>query len=97
MKIETHTITSGAIRSLPQNYGNVFESPDSHWAAGITWEEADPVSDAPRCTSVMLAETFWVPCAACCTFRDIPWVAVPCSFTAAAIVEEISECFFDGA
>jgi len=41
--------------------------------------EAEPVSEAPRCTSVMLAETCWVPCAACWTLREISCVAAPCS------------------
>jgi hypothetical protein len=53
--------------------------------------DADPVSLALRCTSLMLEETCWVPCAACCTLREIPCVAAPCSSTAAAIVEEISD------
>src|SRR5690348_4017 len=42
-------------------------SPDSICAADSTCEEAEPVSPAPRSTSAMLAETWWVPCAACCT------------------------------
>ncbi len=32
-----------------------------------------------------------MPCAACCTLRAISWVAAPCSSTAAAIAEEISD------
>jgi hypothetical protein len=70
-----------------------LESPDSDCAAERTWDEADPVSLAPRCTSVMFEETCWVPWAACCTLREISWVAAPCSSTAAAIVEEISDSF----
>lgn len=46
---------------------------------------------APCCTSVMLEATSWVPCAACWTLRDISCVAIPCSSTAAAMAEEISE------
>ena len=42
----------------------------------------EPVSLAPRCTSVMLEETCWVPWAACCTLREISCVAAPCSSTA---------------
>ena len=41
----------------------------------------------------MLAETICVPCAACCTLREISCVAAPCSSTAAAIAEEISDSF----
>ena len=66
-------------------------SPDSDCAAESTCEEAEPVSLAPRCTSVMLEETCWVPCAACCTLREISCVAAPCSSTAAAMVEAISD------
>src|SRR5262245_15511301 len=40
-------------------------SPASDFAAVSTWDEAEPVWLAPRCTSAMLAETCWVPCAAC--------------------------------
>ena len=50
-----------------------------------------PVSPALRCTSVMLELTCWVPCAACCTLREISCVAAPCSSTAEAIVDEISD------
>ena len=32
-----------------------------------------------------------MPCAACCTLREISWVAAPCSSTAAAMVEAISD------
>ena len=45
----------------------------------------------------MLAETICVPCAACCTLREISCVAAPCSSTAAAIAEEISRELSDGA
>jgi hypothetical protein len=45
----------------------------------------------------MLEETCWVPWAACCTLREISCVAAPCSSTAAAMVEAISEQPFDGA
>ena len=38
-----------------------------------------------------------MPCAACCTLREISWVAAPCSSTAAAMVEAISEMLVDGA
>src|SRR5665213_1284389 len=67
-----------------------LESRDIDCAADSTCEEADPVSLAPRCTSEMFEETCMVPCAACCTLREISWVAAPCSSTAAAMVDEIS-------
>ncbi len=41
----------------------------------------------------MLEETCWVPCAACCTLREISCVAAPCSSTAEAMVDEISDSF----
>jgi hypothetical protein len=66
-------------------------SAESDRAADSTWPEADPVPLAPRWTSAMLEETSRVPTAACCTLREISWVAAPCSSTAAAIVEAISE------
>src|SRR5262249_26410029 len=67
------------------------ESTDKVCAAESTCEDAEPVSLAPRCTSVMLEETCWVPWAACWTLREISWVAAPCSSTAAAMVEAISD------
>src|SRR5205085_1546532 len=39
----------------------------------------------------MLADTCWVPWAACCTLRETSLVAAPCSSTAAAMVDAISE------
>ena len=41
----------------------------------------------------MFDETCCVPSAACWTFREISCVAAPCSSTAAAMVEEISDSF----
>src|SRR5712675_2031484 len=41
----------------------------------------------------MLADTCWVPSAACWTLREISCVAAPCSSTAAAMVEDISDNF----
>jgi hypothetical protein len=79
------------LRNLPTSTLRRLLSPDSDCAAVKTCEEADPVSVAPRCTSVMLADTCWVPWAACCTLREISWVAAPCSSTAAAMAEAISE------
>ena len=64
---------------------------DSDCAAERTWDEAVSVSVAPRCTSVILAETICVPCAACCTLREISCVAAPCSSTAAAIAAAVEE------
>jgi hypothetical protein len=32
-----------------------------------------------------------VPCAACCTLREISWVAAPCCSTAAAMADDISD------
>src|SRR6476619_3326004 len=81
------------LRNLPTSSLRRLLSPDSDCAADSTCEEAEPVSLAPRCTSVMLDETCWVPCAACCTLREISCVAAPCSSTAAAMVEEISDSF----
>ena len=80
-------------RNLPTSSLSRLLSPDSDCAADSTCEEAEPVSLAPRCTSVMLEETCWVPCAACCTLREISCVAAPCSSTAAAMVDEISDSF----
>src|SRR6266446_9911941 len=79
------------LRNLPTWVLSRLESRDSVCAAESTCEEADPVSLVPRCTPVMLALTCWVPCAACCTLREISWVAAPCSSTADAMVEAISD------
>src|SRR6478736_9661561 len=78
------------LRNLPTSSLRRLLSPDSDCAAASTCEEAEPVSPAPRCTSVICEETWWVPCAACCTLREISCVAAPCSSTAAAMVDEIS-------
>src|SRR3977135_2134441 len=56
-------------RNLPTSSLRRLLSPDSDCAAERTCDEADPVSLAPSCTSVMLELTCWVPCAACCTLR----------------------------
>src|SRR4030081_1403412 len=79
------------LRNFPTSSLRRLLSPDSDCAAERTCDEADPVSLAPRCTSVMLDETCWVPWAACCTLREISCVAAPCSSTAAAMVDEISD------
>src|SRR5262245_66694623 len=42
-----------------------------------TCDEAEPVWLAPLLTSTMLLATCEVPCAACCTLREISWVAAP--------------------
>src|SRR4051812_46352379 len=81
------------LRNLSTSTLRRLLSPDSDCAAERTWVEAEPVSEAPRCTSTMLAETCWVPWAACCTLREISCVAAPCSSTAEAIVEAISDSF----
>src|SRR5438874_13724445 len=81
------------LRNLPTSSLRRLESPDSDRAADRTWLDADPVSLAPRCTSVMLEETCWVPWAACCTLREISCVAAPCSSMAAAMVDDISDSF----
>src|ERR1700676_3603384 len=81
------------LRNLPTSSLRRLLSLDSDFAAERTCDEADPVSLAPRCTSVMLALTCWVPWAACCTLREISCVAAPCSSTAAAMVEDISDNF----
>ena len=46
---------------------------------------------APGWTSTISEETSRVPCTACCTLREISRVAAPCSSTADAIVEQISD------
>ena len=66
-------------------------SPDSSRAADSTTDEAEPVSLAPRCTSVMLDDTCWAACETCCTLRDISLVAEPCCSTADAIDDAISD------
>ncbi len=66
-------------------------SDDSACAADNTSDEAEPVSLAPPCTSMMLDQTSLVPCEACWTLREISCVAAPYSSTAAAMVEAISE------
>src|SRR5882724_8104494 len=81
------------LRNLPTSSLRRLLSPDRDCAAASTCDEADPVSLAPRCTSVMLEETCWVPWAACWTLREISWVAAPCSSTAEAMVDEISHSF----
>ena len=68
-------------RNLPISALRRSLSADSDFAADSTWVEAEPVSEAPRCTSTTLDETCWVPCAACCTLRE----------TAEAMVDEISD------
>src|SRR5450631_3489472 len=81
------------LRNLPTSSFRRLLSPDSDFAAERTCDEADPVSLAPCWTSTMWELTCWVPCAACCTLREISCVAAPCSSTAAAMVEEISDSF----
>src|SRR3954471_21000073 len=66
-------------------------SPDSICAANSTCAEAEPVSPAPRWTSVTLRETCWVPSDACWILREISCVAAPCCSTAAAMVEANSD------
>ena len=79
------------LRNLPTSSLSRLLSLDSDFAAEWTCADADPVSVAPCCTSVMLEETCCVPVAACWMLRDISCVAAPCSSTAAAIVEDISD------
>jgi hypothetical protein len=61
---------------------------DSTCAADSTCEEAEPVSDAPRCMSATFSETLRVPRAVSCTLREISCVALPCCSTAAEMVVE---------
>ncbi len=63
----------------------------SDFAADSTSVDAEPVSIAPRCTSVMFIETSCVPTEACCTLREISCVAAPCSSTAAAMAAATSD------
>jgi hypothetical protein len=79
------------IKNLPTSAFSRSLSCDNSFAADNTYDEAEPVSPAPRCTSVMFEDTCMVPCAACCTVREISCVAAPCSSTAAAMVDEISD------
>src|SRR4051812_32273235 len=44
-------------RKLPTSGLRRLLSPESDWAAASPCDDAEPVSLAPRCTSVMLAET----------------------------------------
>src|SRR5258708_1439983 len=81
------------LRHFPTSSLRRLLSPDSDCAAERTCDEADPVSLAPRCTSVILEETCWVPWAACCTLREISWVAAPSPSTAEPMVDEISHSF----
>src|SRR6476646_80407 len=78
-------------RNLPTSSLRRLPSPDSVCAADSTCDEADPVSLAHCWTSVMCALTCVVPSAACCTLRESSCVAAPCSSTAAAMVDEISD------
>jgi hypothetical protein len=78
-------------RNLPTSSLRRLLSPDSDCAAERTCDEADPVSLAPRCTSVMFELTSVVPCAACWMLRDISWVAAPCCSTAAAMADDSSD------
>jgi len=48
-------------RNLPTSSLRRLLSLDSDCAAESTCEDADPASLAPRCTSVMLEDTCWVP------------------------------------
>jgi hypothetical protein len=70
-----HQAARTEFKNFPTSSFSRLLSADSNCAAESTCEEADQVSVAPSCTSVMLAETCWVPCAACCTLREISWVA----------------------
>ena len=81
------------LRNRPTSSLRRLESPESDFAADSTCEEAEPVSLAPRCTSAMWDETCWVPWAACWMLREIPCVAAPCSSTAEAMVDDISDSF----
>ena len=80
------------LRNLPTSSLGCSLSPDSDRAAASTCQEAEPVSPAPHCTSVPGAETCpgshrgLLRVAGTC-------VAAPCSSTAAAIVDEISDSF----
>src|SRR6201989_831663 len=77
--------------NFPTSRFSLLLSFESDCAAERTWDDAVPVSDAPRWTSEMAAATCDVPSAARCTLREISWVAAPCSSTADAIADEISE------
>src|SRR5579859_5933680 len=72
-------------RNLATSAFSRLFSLESICADESTWEDAEPVSAAPRLTSAILVATCVEPTAACCTLRAISWVAAPCSSTAAAI------------
>jgi hypothetical protein len=72
---ESNQAARTAVRNFATSVSSRPESVESDCAADNTCDDAEPVSVAPRCTSVMLDETCWVPCAACCTLRAISWVA----------------------
>src|SRR5207237_3854824 len=65
-------------RNLPTSSLRRLLSTDSDCAAERTCAEADPVSLAPRCTSVMFELTCEVPWAACWMLREIYLVDAPC-------------------
>src|SRR5450631_3070752 len=78
-------------RNLATSLFRRLFSLESSCADDSTWEDAEPVSAAPRLTSAMEVATWVDPIAACCTLRAISWVAAPCSSIAAAIIAAISE------
>ncbi len=77
--------------NLPTSRRSRSLSFDSDCAAASTCDEAEPVSDAPRCTLAMFEVTSEVPSAAFITLREISLVAALCSSTAEAIDDAISE------
>jgi hypothetical protein len=93
--IRTWGCSRQAARTVSRNFStSILSRPlslDSDCAEDSTRADAEPVSPARRSTSVILVATSAVLRAAAPTLRAISWVAVPCSSTAAKMLEEISE------
>src|SRR5260370_9199487 len=65
------------VRNLLTSTLSRLESPDSDCAAESTCEDAEPVSPAPRCTSVSLGETSMVPSPPVWPLRELSWFPSP--------------------
>src|SRR5690606_32378983 len=64
---------------------------ESDFAEARTWDEAQPVSEAPWLTAVIEDATSLVPLAASITLRLISCVVAPCCSTAAAMAPLTAE------
>src|SRR5438105_5212989 len=90
-QLESFYAARTVARNLTTSAFRRLFSLDSSCADESTWEDAEPVSPAPRLTSAILVATCVEPSAACCTLRAISWVAAPCSSIAAAIAAAIAD------